>query len=109
MSKIDHRSDGMMSVLNRVSTERARFGDTGPTSLYTPDTIYATDGIAAVIIDRPAEDAVAGGFTIEGDENNDILNEFDRLDAWPVPEISGRLSTGIPSVPMSSLSHSSRR
>ncbi len=84
MSKIDHRSDGMMSVLNRVSTERARFGDTGPTSLYTPDTIYATDGIAAVIIDRPAEDAVAGGFTIEGDENNDILNEFDRLDAWPV-------------------------
>lgn len=84
MSNIDHRSDGMMSVLNRVSTERARFGDTGPTSLYTPDTIYATDGIAAVIIDRPAEDAVAGGFTIEGDDSNDILNEFDRLDAWPV-------------------------
>lgn len=84
MSSIDYRSDGMMSALNMVSAERSRYGDDAINARYLPDTIYATDGIAAVIVDRPAEDAVAGGFEIEGDENEDILNELDRLDAWPV-------------------------
>lgn len=50
-----------------------------PTSL--AEALYATDGLAALIVDRPAEDALSRGFTVEGDEDETVLNEVDRLDA----------------------------
>lgn len=52
---------------------------------YEPDTLYATDGIARKIVNRPAEDAMSRGFEIEvegGDaKGTDITNELDRLRA----------------------------
>lgn len=45
------------------------------------DELYAADGIAGVIVDRPAEDALSRGFTVEGDQDRTILSEVDRLDA----------------------------
>lgn len=40
---------------------------------------YARGGIAARIVDLPAEDAFARGFEIEGDKNRYILDNMDRL------------------------------
>jgi phage-related protein (TIGR01555 family) len=40
---------------------------------------YARGGIAARIVDLPAEDAYARGFTIEGDTTRYILDNLDRL------------------------------
>src|SRR5689334_10461631 len=76
------RQDGMMSVLNRLAGERQRYG-LNNYSMYSPDIIYASDGLAQSIVDKPAEDCMSVGFKIDGDINNDILNEFDRLEAIP--------------------------
>jgi phage-related protein (TIGR01555 family) len=43
--------------------------------------LYATDGLAALIVDRPAEDALSRGFVVEGDKEKAVQNEIDRLDA----------------------------
>lgn len=83
-ASINLRADGMMAVLNRVTQDRNRFDGGGPGNMYMPDVVYGTDGIASIIVDRPAEDAVSGGWCIEGDDNEDIRNELDRLDAGPV-------------------------
>lgn len=58
---------------------------TGQTVGYDPEALYERDGIARVIVNRPAEDAMGRGFCIdveEGDgDGGDILNELDRLHA----------------------------
>ena len=77
------RQDGMLGVLNRVAGERQRLGLYNNPG-YSPDIIYASDGLAQAIVDKPAEDCMSVGFHIEGDPNNDILNELDRLEAIPV-------------------------
>lgn len=74
------RRDGMLGVLNRVAGERQRYG-LNTNSAYSPDIFYATDGLAQRIVDKPAEDAMSVGFSIDGDPNQDIINEFDRLGA----------------------------
>lgn len=45
------------------------------------ETVYASDGIAMTIVDRPAEDSLARGITIENDQEHLIPDEFDRLGA----------------------------
>lgn len=77
------RTDGMINVLNQFAASRSRHSAMSGLC-YNPDLIYCTDGLAQTIIDKPAEDAMSSGFKIEGDENEDVLNEFDRLDAIPV-------------------------
>lgn len=46
--------------------------------------LYAEGGLAAVLVDRPADDAVARGWTCEGDETGVMADEWSRLDAAPV-------------------------
>lgn len=48
---------------------------------FMPAFTYENDGVAATIVDRPAEDAISRGFKIEGDEDETVLNEMDRLNA----------------------------
>lgn len=43
--------------------------------------LYAASGLAARIVDMPSDDALARGFEIEGDENEDIEKELKRLNA----------------------------
>ena len=80
---VNIRQDGMMSVLSRVAAERQRYGMYN-NNFYSPDVLYASDGLSQTIVDKPAEDAMSVGFSIDGDPNEDILNEFDRLEAIPV-------------------------
>jgi phage-related protein (TIGR01555 family) len=77
------RQDGMMGVMNRVAGERQRYGLYNG-SQFNADYIYALDGLAQTIVDKPAEDCMSVGFTVDGDLKNDILNEFDRLEAIPI-------------------------
>lgn len=72
------RVDGLMDVVRQLRPT----GYADPTSPYSlPAFLYETDGLAAVIVDKPAEDAVSSGFDIHGDEEETVLNELDRLDA----------------------------
>jgi uncharacterized protein len=73
------RGDDFQGVLGAYAG-RLQYGGTS-TTLYAPEELYASDGIASAIVDRPAEDAVSRWFRIEGDERDDILGELDRLDA----------------------------
>lgn len=74
---------GMRAGSSAFATSAAAFA-----SGYDADALYDRDGIAQAIVDRPAEDAVAGGWTIDvedGDgDGQDVLNEMDRLAAGPV-------------------------
>jgi phage-related protein (TIGR01555 family) len=79
-SGMSQRVDGMMNVLNMM----ARTQPNSFAAFFDADRLYSADGLAATIVDKPAEDVMGAGFEIEGDENNDILNEFDRLDAIPI-------------------------
>lgn len=81
------RFDGLMGIYGTIATQQARvLGLTA--GLFDPDEEYATDGLAQTIVDRPAEDAVSGGWTIEVEDGEadgtDITNEMDRLNAGPV-------------------------
>lgn len=68
------RDDGLYDVVRGLRP----YTDTG--AAYTlPDELYQRDGIAATVVDKPAEDAMAFGFEIEGDEGDLVLNEMDRL------------------------------
>lgn len=72
------RHDGLMDLVqNYASTSQSQ----RYVGHYLPGLAYDADGIASAIIDRPAEDAVAPGFTIEGDDENIVSNELDRLGA----------------------------
>src|SRR4029079_1846551 len=46
---------------------------------YDLSTSYATGGLYAAIVDRPADTAVKAGVCIEGDIDSGIQNELDRL------------------------------
>lgn len=45
---------------------------------------YMTRGIASAIVDRPAEDTMSRGVEIENDNENTILDEFERLNVLGV-------------------------
>jgi phage-related protein (TIGR01555 family) len=72
------RQDYYGEVVSGLMRSRERQGEGAAPSL---EDLYAKDGLAAVIVDRPAEDALSKGFEIEGDEDNTVLSEVDRLDA----------------------------
>jgi phage-related protein (TIGR01555 family) len=79
------RNDGFMNVLGSLVGDRQ--SRTASLTGFAPaeaEHLYVADGLAAMIVDRPAEDATARGFEIEGDEDGVVLNEMDRLDAGPV-------------------------
>jgi phage-related protein (TIGR01555 family) len=77
---VTERFDSYTAVMGMVMAQRERSGQ--GTFQTTPlEELYASDGLAAVIVDRPAEDAMASGFKVQGDEDNTVLNEVDRLDA----------------------------
>lgn len=76
------RSDDLSSVLAAYAN-RPQYGGLAAAHLYAADELYGTDGLAAMIVDRPAEDAVARGFRVEGDAAEAIPSELDRLDALP--------------------------
>jgi uncharacterized protein len=48
-------------------------------ALWDATEIYMARGIAAKIIDRPADDSISHGVEIEGDDDEVMANEFDRL------------------------------
>jgi hypothetical protein len=73
------RADGLLDV---VSGMRPYGALSNNHLFFDSEWLYERDGIAATIVEKPADDAVSCGFTIEGDENNFILNEFDRIDAF---------------------------
>lgn len=90
------RHDDYASVVHLLMTARQRGGQmVAPQDL---EAIYAADGLAAIIIDRPAEDALSSGFKVEGDqelqagEGGVVLNEIDRLDAIHTLTDAGRWS-----------------
>lgn len=74
---VSFRSDGLMDVIRGVRPN----GASPYNSAVLPTELYLSDGIAQVIVDRPAEDALSRGFKIDGDEDETILNEMDRLNA----------------------------
>jgi phage-related protein (TIGR01555 family) len=78
------RTDGFMGAISLAAGSQGRYG-TIPGSFSPVDEVYATDGLAALIVDRLAEDALSRGFTVEvagtDDADDTILNEIDRLDA----------------------------
>lgn len=49
-----------------------------------PADLYELDGLAARIVDLPADDATARGVTIEGDDDERIAAEYDRLNILAV-------------------------
>lgn len=78
------RADNFMGAIGLASNTNRQYGHA--TGWACPvDQIYAEDGLAALIVDRLAEDSLARGFCVdvEGVEDADetILNEADRLDA----------------------------
>jgi phage-related protein (TIGR01555 family) len=76
----------MMGAINSAVEGRMSFGTVPgvPPGVLSVAQMYATDGLAALIVDRPAEDALSRGFVVEGDEDETVLNEIDRLDAIQV-------------------------
>ena len=75
------RADDFAGVLGAYANRMAYGGQFAGLLPGSAEELYGTDGLASLIIDRPAEDAVARGFRVDGDEREDVLNEIDRLDA----------------------------
>lgn len=74
------RQDGYTAAIELAAAGQSRQHPLAlPVTL--AEALYSTDGLAALIVDRPAEDALSRGFTVEGDEDETVLNEVDRLDA----------------------------
>jgi hypothetical protein len=48
-------------------------------SFYELTNLYLTSGLAQKIIDKPADDAFQRGVEIEGDDDDDMSDEYDRL------------------------------
>ncbi len=65
-------------------TAHTRFAVGMPRSVHDLAGLYAGRGLAARIVDLPADDSLARGVTIEGDDENAIAAEFDRLGALRV-------------------------
>jgi phage-related protein (TIGR01555 family) len=75
---LQRRNDDFASILSHYSS-RPMYGPGSGT--LSAEELYGTDGLASLIIDRPAEDAVARWFKVDGDEREEVLGELDRLDA----------------------------
>lgn len=92
------RFDGFMNVLsglgvpgldrtastvfgNGIGGGLARFWSARQSVLDVAE-IYSASGLAAKIIDRPADDCVAQGITIDNDIDEIIANEYDRLSVY---------------------------
>lgn len=76
-----NRFDGMLNVLNILSGQR----QSGPIAdRLEADMAYSSDGLAATIVDKPAEDVMGASFEIDGDPNETIKNEMERLDAFSI-------------------------
>lgn len=73
----DLRHDGMMNVLGALAQRANRYASTA--TLAGGADLYARGGLAATIVDRPAEDAMSRGVEIEGDEQGQLADEYDRL------------------------------
>jgi phage-related protein (TIGR01555 family) len=70
----------MLGAIEMAASLRGIYGPNLP-PMARADELYAADGLAAIIVDRPAEDALSRGFTIVGDDDDTISDEIDRLDA----------------------------
>lgn len=82
MNKFKQRFDGFMNVLQSLgpvtpNTHRGRFSS----SFSGVDLceLYMTNGLAQKIVDRPSDDATQRGVEVEGDEDNLMSDEYDRL------------------------------
>lgn len=77
----ERRNDGLSDVYEDYGAENWRHRPLLAGHADVLQRLYDEDGVAATIVDRPAEDALASGFEVEGDEGEEILNEYDRLGA----------------------------
>jgi len=82
----DMRYDGFMNVLSGLntpgldrSTATYQSSYARVRSTYDLTNLYISNGLAQKIVDRPADDAFQRGLEIEGDEDDLILAEYDRL------------------------------
>lgn len=86
MGKIEqhYRADGYLSAVMGGRDRPLMGSDISPLSGLGArgalETLYLSSGLASTIVDRPAEDALARGVKLEGDVNNRLSNELDRLD-----------------------------
>ena len=88
------RFDGMMQIYGMMAS---RMGETligtGMAATADVNALYARDGIARVICNRPAEDAVASGWDVEVDDGEGdgsaIANELERLHVGQVFTTAG--------------------
>ena len=90
-TKFTSRFDGFMNVLSglgapgldrTMSTIQTRQGLSRFGNRYSHidlADLYLTNGLAQKIIDRPSDDAIQRGVEIEGDEENVMSDEYDRL------------------------------
>ena len=77
------RFDGFMNVLsqlgapnlahNRLNRSYAQY------AINDLCGIYVTNGLAQKVVDRPSDDAVQKGITVEGDDDDLMSDEYDRL------------------------------
>jgi hypothetical protein len=86
ISKWGKRFDGFMNVLSGLGSGMDRTMATTQTSrlfnrysFLDLSDLYLTNGLAQKIVDRPSDDAVQRGIEIEGDEDNLMGDEYDRL------------------------------
>lgn len=87
--RLDGLADALAPFAGRNAADRAGFfGSVAAFASLGGDLAaelaYAEGGLAATIVDRPADDAVSRGFECEGDERGDVADEWSRLDAAPV-------------------------
>lgn len=77
---INARLDGYLSAMSQLGNG-AMFNPT--MTNVVPEAMvemeYLSRGLAAAIIDRPAEDAMAHGIRLDGDEKEQVEDEFERL------------------------------
>jgi phage-related protein (TIGR01555 family) len=84
---VQQRLDGYMNMLSGLGTpglDRTVMGGlarfwTARRSLWDYGELYASDGLAQRIVDRPADDAFGRGVHIDGDDENLMRDELDRL------------------------------
>lgn len=75
---LDRTATTFLNPNNKFATGLARHWR-NTASFYDIATLYQQSGIAAKIIDRPSDDCFQRGVTIEGDDDNLMQDEYDRL------------------------------
>lgn len=84
MDQVAHRMDALADALRPLSERSGVDYATGLWGNARGALIYAQGGLAATIIDRPADDATARGWTCEGDDDGLMADEWSRLNTAPV-------------------------